>query len=278
MPRFAAALSLFFSIVLIGCGSTPTPISTPAVRTVSGNWIMVQTSIAPAPVPSVPSGPVSGFVGALSSTTGVVTGTLNVLAINATDPGQPCVLPFSNLVVAGTLDTAQKLSLSGPLAGGTVSLSVTLSADLHTHSDGTYSITGGSCAMAATPVSLEQIAPATGTYAGTLLLLQQGTSHVDPQHTAAVTVTLVQSSDADTDGHFPVTGNLVAAGTCPGKVSNLSGRVSGPSLLLQSPTAIFTNPGEVAAIIHPDASSLFATAFFASPCPGAAFQGTLTRQ
>jgi hypothetical protein len=173
----------------------------------------------------------------------------------------------------GTLDNANNLTLTVPAGGGTATITAAFGSDPQTSVNGSYQIVGGSCPTPATPMTITQYAPATGTYTGTLTRLNpDGT--IAPGLTSSVIMVLNQATTPDSSGYYPVTGTITATGYC-------------------SESSTITNAGATGSLLTPlgqgSASSLDPTASTMTMqnwyFPSAAdqncrwgFTGTLTRQ
>jgi len=212
--RVALLLSAIALACALGCGSATTAPAADYLN-ISGNWDIVGTSQGPTP-------PISDIFGALQASNGAVTGTLHALGSN---PTASCVSLTQDLPVTGTLDAANNLTLNVAIPGGKAIIQATLTQDLQTFANGTYSISGGACAMTSAAMVAYQIAPITGTYTGTLTLSQS-----NPAVTATVTAQLTQSSTPTADGYFPLSGTITIPGGCPSSVSFSGENLQGTSI------------------------------------------------
>ena len=256
--------------LLAGCGVTPTPpASITSSLNLTGDWVALA---APSPLGStnVPT-PVADFVGALQSSKGTVTGTFRALSTNFPQ----CVSFTQDLTVSGTIDVNNKVTLTVPIAGGIATITATIAIP-QTYTPGTWQIVGGPCAMPSTSIQMAQFAPATGTYTGTLNVVDT-TNHLPIAGTAtAVTASLQQDTTPNGDGQFPLSGTIVATGACNANLTITDEVVSG-GLFMQTPPA------------HPLAFLLFGGILPAgtpwiggfssySSCGPQLFTGTLIRQ
>ncbi|MGA1983688.1 MAG: hypothetical protein ABSG84_14630 [Acidobacteriaceae bacterium] len=254
---------------LLACGSTPSGTSTQTnAYNFSGDW-GVRTEANPDTIQ------ITGFSGALSATAGVVSGELTTY----TNPFTPCMTPsITPVPVSGTVSADGNLTLSLPVAGGTATLSATLTTNLNTFASGTYQVVGGTCAMAATAMQIAQYAPLSGTYTGTFSVLN---SYDLPTPGTATTITAVLSQSAtNTGAEFPVTGTVTTTGACVVSFTLSNTYVwggvmmAGDSTFSYSLIAGFDPTGSVTDI------GIFTDSVTGSNCPNAGqyFDGVLTRQ
>jgi len=270
--HFRAAFALSIATILAGCaGHGGTSITTPPANpyTFSGDWV-AQTN-------GLTSVPVGKFIGALTAANGVISGTLVPM------PGGSCTAVFTSppTAVSGTVDSTGKLTITLPVTGGTATITAILGTNLNAPSTGTYQITGGTCPMTSTSMTIVEYAPVTGTYTGTFTdlagLLGSNSS------TITVSAVLLQSATPDAIGAFPVTGTVTTTGSCAVSFSLAGAYIWGGTLLGSGvlpggssqdligsfdPTAITSNP------------AVFDDAVVSTGCPNApkSFGGPLTRQ
>lgn len=106
--------------------------------------------------------PFSNFSGALQVSNGAVAGTL--VPYNgqvSLSRSNTCSAVYTSLTATGTLNDAHDLALTFPIAGGTGILLSTLANDPATNANGTFQIAGGSCALSATSMIINQTSPTT---------------------------------------------------------------------------------------------------------------------
>jgi len=255
--------------LFIGCGVNPAP-SAPgsSALNLTGDWVVLVPSIPQVP-PSLPS-PLSDFMGALQSSGSNITGTFR--AISTTFP--QCVSPTQNLPVSGTIDSTNKVILTIPIAGGTATITATITTP-QSYTSGTWQIVGGACAMPPTTIDMAEFAPATGTYTGTLNI-QNPTTHLPVPGTAtAVTATLVQSPTPNADGQFPLSGTMTASGACTGTFSINDEVVTGGLFMQVLPS---TSPAALIGGTLPTGSPLIGGFSAFSACGSQFYSGTLIRQ
>ena len=121
-------------------------------------------------------------------------------------------LTGSSAVFTGTLDANNNLTLTAPITAGsstgTATITATLGSNPQTLADASIQIVGGgSCAMPATPSTIAQFAPVTGTYTGTFNVPNTGNVPVAGTN-ITVTAVLTQSTTANASGQYPITGTV----------------------------------------------------------------------
>lgn len=210
--------------------------------------------------PPVPT-PITIFAGALQSTGGTVTGTLH----DAGGAFPYCTSISQDLHATGTLDTANNLSLTFQVGGGTATIVATLNSNLGSPATGTYQIVGGSCAMPTTSMTMVEYAPATGTYSGSFT--------AGPGETTALTAVLTQSTIPNADGEFPLSGTVTATGGCTSSFTFSGGIVMGADVNAEIPNYSENLLGQ----IDPTASTFNGNIISNPYCPSP-YSGTLTRQ
>jgi hypothetical protein len=209
-------------------------------------------------------------MGALQSSGGTVTGTFR--AISTTFP--QCVSFTQDLPVSGTIDANNNTSLTIPVAGGTATISATITTPQF-YSNGTWQIVGGSCAMPSTSIQIAEFAPATGTYTGVLNVIDINTNLPVPGTATTVNATLVQATTPNADGQFPLSGTLTATGACTGGFA-ISNEVVSGGIFMQTIPA--TSNVDLVGGILPNAATLIGGFSSSSACGSQLFEGTLTRQ
>jgi hypothetical protein len=210
-------------------------------------------------------------MGALQSSGGTVTGTLH--AISSVFP--QCVSITQDLPATGTIDTNGDLTLTVPIAGGTATISSTITTP-ESYTNGTWQIVGGACTMPATAIEIAQFAPATGTYTGVVNVMNTTTNLPIPGTATNLTVTLTQSTTPNTDGQFPLSGTITATGACTASLTITNEFVTGgifiPNLTQPSSSVNFTGG------ILPTATTLIADFDPDPACGSQIYNGILTRQ
>jgi hypothetical protein len=248
------------SLSLFGCSDdgtiTVNPNATPMAQ---GNWQVSSSAGAAAKLPV--------FSGSFAATSGKVSATLHSQAASA------CVAPDAPFTLTGTESDKNVVTLSGPVAGGTLSLTGTLAEDGRSLGNATYSIKGGSCAFAEPAAATAQnFAPVTGVYAGNF-------AGKDGQ-LAQVSANFSQSSTPDANGDFTLAGTAtVSNNPCfPTAVPVSATQVTGGMFTF----TYSANGNSVTAqgTFAPDASTLAVTGWTSSGTCGAdtGVASTMTRQ
>ncbi len=259
---FAAAALSTLPLVLSGCSAiSATSMATPAAKAAfaAGNWQF--SSVAPAATH------LPGISGELSGSAAAVTGILHAQLASA------CIAPFTTLTVAGSADAKGALTLTGPVAGGTLTITGILAADGRSLSDATYNVAGGTCAFAKPADALAQAyMPLSGAYAGTF-------RDSDGQ-IATVQATLTQSADANGDGNYTLTGSATPNNPC----FSTTVPISNTSVTGGNFTFTYTDPNTNSSVtangtFSSDASALTVTNWTLSgPCGTDTGTGSMTRQ
>ena len=206
--HFKPLATALFATSLLGCGGVaPTP--APVFPNVTGNW-QFEVGNPGSGLPVVFGSPIADLSGSLSSTGGKVTGILTSLSLSVT----PCISSNTDIQVSGTIDSAGNLSLTGPIAGGVVTITALVTTNPIPFYTGTYQVIGGPCAQASVSLASIEVPNASGTYAGTLTeTIPQGTGSL------AVVATLVESTTPNADGKYPLSGSITYSGDCTGTFS-----------------------------------------------------------
>jgi len=259
-------LSPLAALLACGSSSSPSAPTTSAPTTPNfNNWQVRATN------PTSPT-PIGLFTGALQISNGVVSGSL----MPYPDASIICLAPSQSFAVTGTLDASNNLILSVPMAGaGTATITAALPANPEAVTNGSFQIAGGTCAMSATPMTISQFASATGTFIGTLTVIDMSGNPV-PGDTITATAVLTQSGTPNNLGQFPLSGTITAAGACNDRATLTDSLVAGSGLDGYGTGPIFI------AEIGPTASTLSGGVFIAPTAAdtrcNAAFNGILTRQ
>jgi hypothetical protein len=241
--RRIALLMPVAAMVACGSGSAPPNSVTGTYLSLNGNWEAIGTS----GIPPALTTPIAAFMGALQSSGGVVTGTLR--AFDASNFLNPCVPYTQGLAATGTLSSSGNLVLTVPISGGTATITATFGSNLQTFTQGTWQISGGACAMPSTSMAINQFAPVTGTYVGTLT-----SSLGSPTVSSTITAVLTQSSTPNAEGQFPLTGTVTSSGVCNGTRPLVAEVVSGNGIFTSGSYVV---PGtSVEGSILPTATSI----------------------
>lgn len=209
-----AAKTLFIlpvvTLLFAGCSTSSRSNIVSSYSRAAGNWQFTSSSATAARLPAL-------------------TGDLTVSGTQLSGTFHPLVaptlcIPVNTLIhVTGAIteptSTSSRMSLSAPLAGGTLTIAGTLAPNQHSLLNPSYSVTGGACAFPApnlvigqaqpnlelsprdspSPVIGQQYQPISGTYTGNF-------SDSDGV-ILSLTANLSQSSQADSDGNFHIAGN-----------------------------------------------------------------------
>jgi hypothetical protein len=210
----AAAVSLVLLLALAGCADDGVIYDNGTATTpVSGNW---QVSSAGTGTVAV-----SQLAGSLTGAAAKVTGVLRASSANG------CAAATDTATVSGATDSKGVVTMTGPLAGGTLTVTGTLAADGRSLTDASYNVSGGQCAFAkAAQATVQNYSSVTGTYTGNFL--DAGGLVM------AVTAVLAQSPDGNTDGTFALSGTgTFGQNTCfAGPVTLANSQVTGGSFTL----------------------------------------------
>jgi hypothetical protein len=213
--------SAFFLISCGGGGSSSTSsstMSTPsAIPNISGNYDLTATSQVVANT--------SFIGGALNSdSAGHITGTMHVAQSS-------CYSLITDVPVTGTVNAQGQLSVTTASVGSqVVNVTANVSSDASTISSGTYTITGGCAGGDHGTITGFRMQPFTATYSGNFI-------SVFGPPTVSVSVPLSQSSTADSDGFFHITGTATIGGTtCFSSATVSNSVVAGEAMLLELTT------------------------------------------
>lgn len=248
-------------LLLSGCSDAGTTTTSTAVPSnlVRGNWQVSSTDSS--------SGVLPAISGSLSASSDKLVGTFHPMGASA------CLPANSSFALTGAADEHNNITLTGPVAGGTLTVTGALASDGRSLTSASYNIVGGSCAFAQKAAAMAQaFSPVSGNYAGSF-------ADADGQ-VAQVTATFSQSPAADADGNFTLSGTAtVSNNPCfPGPVPISNTQVTGG-------TFTFTygaNGNSVTAqgTFSQDASTLSVTSWTSSGACGAdtGVASSMTRQ
>lgn len=272
----ALTLAAPAALLLTGCsGATSVNAATNAPAIVAGNWEFKSSAVAAAHLPVI-SGEISTTSAILANTranreaatAAPITGILHSQGTSS------CIAPATSFEVSGSADSAGNLTLTGPLAGGTLTIKGTLASDGKSLSDASYNVTGGSCAFIGTvPATAQDYNPISGNYDGTFT----DTDGV----VATISATLNQSPDASGDGNYTLSGSAALPNNPCFSTSTLtlsSTQVTGGTF-----TFSFTDPVTTASVtangtFSSDAAALTVTGWTLTNCSTDTGTGTMTRQ
>jgi hypothetical protein len=266
MP-FRRSLIVFSALVMMlsaaGCADDGVIYDTPQ-NPISGNW-QVSTSSGTVPLPRI-SGSLTDNATNLGSA-----GVTGVLHADATTG---CATITDTIAVTGTTDSKGITTLSGPVAGGTLTISGTLAADGRSLSNATVNVSGGQCAfVSAAQATVENYSSVTGTYAG---------SFVDAGGPVMnVTATLTQSPEGDTNGNFTLsgTGSFGTNACFVSPVTVVNSAVTGGNFVLTYTDNTKGNSVTATGTFSADGTKLTVTNWsLTGPCGADSGTGTLTKQ
>jgi hypothetical protein len=248
--------------------TTPPTTTSPAAITapLSGDWGIGSDYTPPNYNFQYTYPKITGFGGSLQFANGAVSGTL----FPDSAPIGGCG-PLTAVAVTGTLDSGNNLILTVPLGGsyGTATITAILGSNPQTLADGSYQVTGGSCDLPATAMTIAQYAPITGTYTGTLSELSYDGTLI-PGTGITMTAILAQSTTPNASGAFPITGSYTVSGTCTDSGTLPAITAQGGGLGTLSSSLSFS------ASANPTASNL--NLYFSSTNCSLQYQGVLVRQ
>lgn len=185
--RLTALSSLVLMLSLAGCADDGVSYDTPQ-NPVSGNWQVSTTG-------SVPLPQISGSL----SDGNVNLGSTPVKGIFHANAKTGCATSTDLITVTGSTDANGITTLTGPISGGTLTVTGTLAADGRSLSKATMNVSGGQCAFAsAAQAAVQNYSSVTGNYAGTF---SDASGPV-----MSVTAALTQSASGDTNGNFTLSG------------------------------------------------------------------------
>ncbi len=261
LRRALVASPLVLTLALAGCsdaGTTTTGGLIPS-NFARGNWQISSSNAVAAPLPAVS--------GSLSVSADKITGIFHAQGTGA------CLAAANSFELAGTADKDNKITLTGPVSGGSLTLTGTLAADGRSLTDASYNVVGGRCAFAQKATATAQaFTSISGTYAGNF-------ADADGQ-VAQVTATLNQSPTSDPDGNFTLSGSAtVSNNPCfPSPVPVSNTQVTGGNFTF----TYGANGNSVTAqgTFSQDASTLSVTSWTASGSCGddTGVASTMTRQ
>lgn len=277
-PAALAVFALAATTALIGCSIASVSASgttKPAIA--SGNWQFSSSAAAAAPLPAF-SGAISAVsFGGTTSAAGRSAAAVSTPAITGILHAQgtsSCISPASSFEVSGSADSQGNLSLSGPLAGGTLTITGALASDGKSLTKATYIVTGGTCAfLKAADAAAQAYTPISGNYDGTFT----DTEGI----VATISAALNQSSDANGDGNYALTGTASLPNNPCFSTSTLT--LSNTEVTGGNFTFTFADPVTNATVtangtFSSDASALTISTWTLTNCSTDAGTGAMTRQ
>jgi len=260
MALMRSGLRLFLLLplaALLACSSASSSIGNGGSGITTGDYVL---TVAPGTANA------ATFTGALTvtgaSATGVFryTGTATQCVSNTTD------IPFSGSVVNNVL-TLTSGSYSSSVATVVVQLPLVSNTGGTTTASGTIQVSGGTCTLSSSALTLAFIPTISYTWSGTLAGPASGTA----------SFSLLEGA-ANSDGQFPVTGTIsFTSSSCsfvtPVSVTGLVGGYSTQLTNIGLPTALNAS---ISTAASPATASITTTG--GSGCPAGAYSGTITHQ
>jgi hypothetical protein len=244
--------------LLAGCSDTSLATFTPVQ--VTGNWQMA--SAAPT------ANKLAAISGSLTGSSSAINGVLHADAASA------CVAPSVAVKVTGASDDKGNVTLTGPLAGGTLVIAGELAANGKSLSSASYRVNGGTCAMAVSAATAQTYASITGNYVGTFY---------DAPNSPVLSITsaLTQTPESDSDGNFQLSGTATLPNNpCFNSPVSVAGsQVTGGSFTLTYADPVTTNSVTASGTFSTDGQTLTVTNWVSSgPCGVDSGTGLLTKQ
>lgn len=256
-----SALSVVLSVGLLsGCGQGYASLAAPTDPLVTGNWQLSSVSSNASKLPAL-SGEISGTPTSAN-------------AIFHSNSTSACVAPTSPIELSGSANGKNVFTLTGSLAGGTLTVTGTLAPDGKSLTNATYNVSGGTCAFPApAPADGQNYTSVTGNFAG---------NFADPGgNVISITAVLSQTPNSDTDGNFQLSGT----GTFPtnpcfiSPVSVTNSQVTGGSFTLTYTDTMTTNSVTASGTFSTDGTTLTVTNWtLTGPCGPDSGTGLLTKQ
>lgn len=261
--RSLIAVSTVVLMLLAGCADDGVVFDTPQ-NPISGNW-QVSASSGSVPLPRIS--------GSLTDNADNV-GTATVTGILHADATTGCAKITDLIAVTGSTDSKGITTLTGPISGGTITISGALAADGRSLSNATVNVSGGPCAfVSAAQATVQNYSSVSGTYTGTFS--DTGGPVMN------VTATLSQSPEGDTNGNFTLSGTG-SFGTNPcfiSPVNVVNSAVSGGNFVLTYTDNTKGNSVTATGTFSPDGTTLAVTNWsLTGPCGADSGIGTLKKQ
>jgi hypothetical protein len=256
----ATHLLLLLAFFLVGCSSSLAPLSGTLANALTGNWQVSSNTTAAAKLPAL-SGELTGSA-------------LSVSGIFHAHSAGACVSPSTAISLTGHADSENVLTLTGALAGGTLTISGNIAEDGKSLTGTTYNVSGGSCAFSKPVAATAQaFSSVTGAYAGSFS--DSGGQVI------SITANLTQTPSSDTTGNFQLSGS----GTFPNNpcfsspVTVSNAQVTGGSFTLTYADPVTQNSVTASGTFSQDASTLTVTDWtLTGSCGPDSGTGLLTRQ
>ncbi len=259
----STCLFLPMSLMLVGCSNLQSTSLPGSAVSATGNWQLSSSAVGAAKLPA--------FSGELSGSSTALNGIFH------SNSSAACVSPNSSFPLNGSANGANLVTLSGPVAGGTLTLTGTLATDGKSLLNVSYNVSGGLCAFSSAAVAKAQkYASITGTFAGSFFDASSSTTPV-----LSITSQLTQSPASNTDGNYTLTGS----GTLPNNpcftspTAVVSSQVSGASFTFTYTDAVTTNSVVVSGNFSTDGTLLSVTNWTLSgPCGPDTGTGSMVKQ
>jgi hypothetical protein len=148
----------------------------------------------------------------------------------------PCVNLLTTVAATGTISGSGAVDLNGSLGGGTARIDFSAPTATTRYVDATITITGGSCALPATPSLARFVPNISGTYGATVTVMKSA----EPDEvvgTGTATLTLAQLNSPNPTGQFAVSGTLVFTSSVRTTTAQLNGEIGGFYFELTSPNS-----------------------------------------
>lgn len=185
------------------------------------------------------------------------------------NPNSTCVSGTQDIPFTGAITNSVLTLTSGVFSNSTATLTVavplTTTSSGTEIASGTAVISGGSCALASSPLQLTYVPSFGQSLSGSFTGPVNGT----------ITLSLTQSS-ANADGQFPVTGTVAYSGTgCNFSLTGITGLVSGYTLSLGGGTTAPNSEIAVSASATTSPINATLTVFSGLNCTTGQYSGTL---
>ncbi|HEX4156808.1 MAG TPA: hypothetical protein VHY48_14470 [Acidobacteriaceae bacterium] len=255
----ACAASFVLMLSLAGCSDDGVVYENTPTSPITGNW-QVSSSVTGLPLPNLS--------GALTGSGTTVTGVLHA------DATTGCATAEDAITVTGATDLEGNTTITGQVAGGTLTIKGGLSADGRSLEGATYSVSGGQCAFSkAATAMVQNYSSVTGTY--------EGNFSDAGGRLISVVANLTQAPDGDTDGNFELSGT----GSFPGNpcfvspVSVVNSQVTGGSFTLSYTDSTTGNTVTATGTFSTDGTTLTVTNWtLTGPCGADSGTGLLAQQ
>jgi hypothetical protein len=259
----AALASLALMLSLAGCADDGVVYDTPQ-NPVNGNW-QVSASSGSVPLPLISGSLVNGSINL---------GSTPVTGIFHADTTTGCATVSDLINVSGTTNSQGVTTLTGSVAGGTLTVSGTLAPDGRSLTNATMNVSGGQCAFASSAqAAVQNYSAVTGTYAGTFSDAKGPVMNV--------TASLTQAPNGDSNGNFTLSGTAsLGTNTCfVSPVPVVNSLVSGGNFILTYTDNTTGNSVTATGTFSADGTTLTVSNWsLTGPCGADQGTGSLTQQ